>query len=338
MKVVHIIPCDGIGGVEIAAKRILDRETKELHIELFYIADRAASNFRQQLWNPLVFFKATKMILAKELDVILVSLWRSVIVALMIKLYRPKIKFVYFIHSTKTRHFLDTLFTHLAIRFSDFIFGDSKNTIETVVPNKFKNKSKVISFVLTNHPQISISRPKPAFVFWGRLNVNKNLTRSIKIFASIKQKYADSTFTIIGPDDGDLFSLKTLTEKLGVADNVIFTGGMALEDIKAHVEKSSFYLQTSDFEGMAMAVVEAMQMGLVPVVTKVGEISEYCKDGTNAIIVNRDEKVRNRVDVLLSDDKEFEKVRLAAINTWRNKLLYNDSLISNLLLICETDS
>ena len=38
---------------------------------------------------------------------------------------------------------------------------------------------------------------------------------------------------------------------------------------------ASFYLQTSKFEGFAMSVVESMMMGLVPVVTPVGEIGRY---------------------------------------------------------------
>jgi len=339
LKVIHIIPCDGIGGVEISAKKMLERNVKEFEFEfeLFYVADRNHPNFKKQLWSPLTFFHAVKIILEKKPDIILVSLWRSVIVGLLIKLYRPKVKFVYFVHSTKTRHFIDAIFTNLGIIMSDIIFGDSKNTIETLVPKKYVHKTKIISFVLTNHPQISYEASKPTFVFWGRLNKIKNLTRALNIFATVKEKYPDAFFTIIGPNDGDLNTLTSLTRQLNIEKNVLFTGGLDLEEIKKHAAKSCFYLQTSNSEGMAMAVVEAMQMGLIPIVTKVGEIREYCKDGSNSVIVNVDNKVRNRIDLLLNDKKEFEKIRRLAKATWADKLLYNDSLIANLIAIQKSD-
>ena len=37
-----------------------------------------------------------------------------------------------------------------------------------------------------------------------------------------------------------------------------------------------------------MSVVEAMQIGLVPIVTPVGEIARYCVDGKNAVWVQED--------------------------------------------------
>jgi glycosyltransferase involved in cell wall biosynthesis len=333
LKVIHIVPCDGIGGVEIAAKKMLGHTAEPFEFELFYIADRNAKNFKTQLWSPLYFIKACKIILRKNPDTILISLWRSVILALMIKLIRPRIKFIYFIHSTKTRHFLDAIFTRLGIVFSDVIFGDSKNSIDMVVPPKYHPKSKVISFVLTHHEQVTFEEPKPTFVFWGRLNRNKNLSLALDIFAMVKEKYPAAHFTIIGPDDGDLARLILQTKKLNIEQNVEFTGGLDLEEIKHHAAKACFYLQTSDFEGMAMAVVEAMQMGLIPVVTKVGEIREYCKDGTNSIIVNNPKKVRNRIDLLLENPKEFKNVRLKARETWSNNLLYNNSLVENLVTV-----
>ena len=41
---------------------------------------------------------------------------------------------------------------------------------------------------------------------------------------------------------------------------------------------------------MAFSVVEAMQLGLVPVVTAVGEIRAYCHNGQNAVRIETDEQ------------------------------------------------
>ena len=54
--------------------------------------------------------------------------------------------------------------------------------------------------------------------------------------------------------------------------------------VKHYAKKCSFFLQLSFYEGFAMSVIEAMQLGLVPVVTNVGEISNYCIDNFNGVI------------------------------------------------------
>ncbi len=38
---------------------------------------------------------------------------------------------------------------------------------------------------------------------------------------------------------------------------------------------------------MAISVIEAMQAGLVPIVTPVGEITGYCSDGVNSVFFEK---------------------------------------------------
>ncbi|EFH2676779.1 glycosyltransferase, partial [Escherichia coli] len=45
-------------------------------------------------------------------------------------------------------------------------------------------------------------------------------------------------------------------------------------------------LQFSHFEGMAMSVVDAMQVGVIPIVNNVGEIPNYVKNNINGIILD----------------------------------------------------
>ena len=61
-------------------------------------------------------------------------------------------------------------------------------------------------------------------------------------------------------------------------NDVKFLGPKDLDSIIELTEETSFYLQTSKLEGMAMSVIESMQVGLIPLVTNVGEIQYYCFD------------------------------------------------------------
>ena len=49
--------------------------------------------------------------------------------------------------------------------------------------------------------------------------------------------------------------------------NVKIYSEMSFDEIKKYAKKSSFFIQSSIAEGMAMSVLESMQLGLVPIVT-----------------------------------------------------------------------
>ena len=79
---------------------------------------------------------------------------------------------------------------------------------------------------------------------------------------------------------------------------------------------------------MAMSVVEAMQLGLVPVVTPVGEIRNYCRQGENAILIQSDEAAVDDVMKVLRDVEGYVTMQNEAAATWLGKPLYADSMLA----------
>jgi len=79
---------------------------------------------------------------------------------------------------------------------------------------------------------------------------------------------------------------------------------------------------------MAMSVVEAMQLGLVPVVTPVGEIASYCTDNQNSIIVKHDEDAVRRIRDLIAHPGAYERLARNAQTCWQARPLYRDSVLS----------
>lgn len=98
--------------------------------------------------------------------------------------------------------------------------------------------------------------------------------------------------------------------------------------------KCIFYLQTSDLEGMAMSVLEAMQLGLVPVVTPVGEIASYCRHQENSLLITSDRQAVDDILGLLNNSRMYEQLRERAIATWTDKPLYSESVVQACLEIC----
>jgi glycosyltransferase involved in cell wall biosynthesis len=88
---------------------------------------------------------------------------------------------------------------------------------------------------------------------------------------------------------------------------------------------------------MALSVVEAMQLGLVPIITPVGEIKNYCIDGFNAVVIDNEKNTVNKVLDILNNIESFQKLRKNAINTWENSLIYEDNVLANCRKLLKED-
>ena len=326
-KIIHLAPYDGIGGVETAVRSMGKFKHDGIDFEVDFIF-KAVAHARQKwaTFDPLALLSAVKRIIAADADVLIVSLWRAAIVGVLAKCLRPRLKLVVFIHNTVDAHWLDFIFTRLAMRLAHEVWADSQASLRERFPHLAPERCRVISFVTGRFEALPAREASPDFLFWGRIKVQKGLDRALRIFADILRQNPAARFWIIGPDGGVLQSTQQLCKSLGLTDKVFFLGAATLAEIADHARKASFYLQTSQFEGMAMSVVEAMQMGLVPVVTPVGEIPSYCSHGVNALIVKSDRQAVDDVRDLLRSNEKYQSMRRNAIATWKDRPLCAESV------------
>lgn len=326
-KIVHLLPFDGIGGVEIAALSMDNLKCEGIEFEVAYIFREGTSALdRWATLNLLGMLSAVNKILAGDIDVLIVSLWRSAIVGILAKFFRPKLKLVVFSHNSIDVHWLDYISTRLSINLAHEIWADSQASLRKRFPRLLKSKIRIISFVTRNFEVLPSRKVSPDFIFWGRITAQKGLDHALLIFAEVLKQNPAARFWIIGPDRGALFSIQQLCKSLGLQDNVFFLGAATMDEIVVHALEATFYLQTSRFEGMAMSVVEAMQMGLVPIVSPVGEIPYYCSHYVNALIVKTDRQVVEDVNALLSSNEKYKSMKLNVVETWKNKPVYAHSV------------
>jgi glycosyltransferase involved in cell wall biosynthesis len=325
-RIIHLIPWDGVGGVETAARSIGPVADGEMLLEVDHIFKKETNGPIARLLAPLALLSQALRRSRDDVDILIVSLWRSYIVGAIFKLLRPRSKLVVFLHFPSHVHWLDRLATRWAASLADEIWADSQATMAGRLTG-VQSKNRVISFVSRRFDPPPARAVEPSFMFWGRLAPGKGLERAVRIFASIEEKRRSARFVIIGPDRGVAAPLKTLVASLGLQDKVTFWGPATQEEIVGLAGKASFYLQTSEQEGMAMSVVEAMQLGLAPVVTPVGEIGSYCRDGYNSVIVESDREAIAAVLELLNSDDRYQELRANAIATWDGGKLYRESVL-----------
>lgn len=84
----------------------------------------------------------------------------------------------------------------------------------------------------------------------------------------------------IGPREGDL---RRLAARLGIAAQTVFAGSRS--DVPRLLPAFDVFCLTSQFEGLSIALVEAMAAGLPCVATAVGGMPEVIEDGTSGLLV-----------------------------------------------------
>lgn len=335
-QIVHVIPYDGIGGVEIAASSVTPGCYPGFVFRKVFVSSQNRTEPRAYVFepglgpenNPRAFLRTIAHLLRTKPDALILSLWRSCIVGLAIKILRPRTRLIVFLHNTRHSNVVDAALTRATAWLADAIWADSPSTAAQRLGSRWAASTRSISFLTIRLSRMAGDTPTPHFVTWGRLHPRKRIEWALEFFALIHARHPEARFVIIGPDRGEGPMLKAKAAQLGLQDAVDFVGPANLAQIAEYASHASFFIQTSRSEGMGMAAVEAMQFGLVPVVTPVGEIGKYVDDGRNGIWFADANDACAKVERLLADPAAFQAMSEAATQTWCDRPLYRDEFIA----------
>ena len=95
----------------------------------------------------------------------------------------------------------------------------------------------------------------------GRLGTEKNLAEVVELFAVAKKQYTNLYLLIVGNGPAKP-QLEELSERLGVAEYVIFTGMVPPEDVHAYYQLGDVFVSASTSETQGLTYVEAAANGL----------------------------------------------------------------------------
>lgn len=335
-QIVHVIPYDGIGGVEIATASVPAGRYPGFVFRKAFIACKGARAAAPYVYesgigpenNPFAFLRTIAHLVRARPQVLVLSLWRSCIVGLVVKALRPRTRLVVFLHNTRHSNSVDAVLTRVTARVADAIWADSASSAGQRLGPAWSSRTRPISFLTQRIARMAGDRAVPHFITWGRLHQRKRIELALDFFALVHARHPGARFTIIGPDRGEGAMLKAKATALGLQDAVRFAGPADMDQIADHASDCAFFVQTSRSEGMGMAVVEAMQLGLVPVVTPVGEIGTYVADGHNGIWFTSAQDAADRVERLLADPATFRTMSLAATQVWEGQPLYRDEFLA----------
>lgn len=111
----------------------------------------------------------------------------------------------------------------------------------------------------------------------------KNHILMIKAYDLFLKRYPDSELVILG--DGEMRkNIEEAVEKYNLHEKVILKGNVS--NVAEELNKSDIYIMSSDYEGLSLAIAEAMSCGLPIVTTASGGTVDIVKDGINGFVTS----------------------------------------------------
>jgi len=169
---------------------------------------------------------------------------------------------------------------------------------------KYPSKKDSIEFVATNvdadlfypvEPEVKminrekllgpygVAKNEIVISFVGRLDSSKDPILLISSFKELLLQRNNIKLVLIG--DGVLMpKLKSIVDESGLGEKFVFLGFKSAAEVAAILQVSDIFTLTSAYEGMPIALTEAMSCGLPVVTTDVGEVRKLVKPGFNGEI------------------------------------------------------
>lgn len=197
------------------------------------------------------------------------------------------------------------------------------NDAKAAYPDNISEKGTVIFNPINDKlPEPYFGEREKYVTTFCRISRQKNLPVLVEAFAEFHKEFNDYRLKIIGEpqNDDDRASLnetKALADKLGITDYIDFMPFSA--QVHGLIIRDAMYVNSSDYEGMSNAMLEAMAIGM-PII---------CTDcpigGANAVIENNENGILTEVG---NADELCEAMkRIASDRKFADKLSHNASQI-----------
>jgi len=175
-------------------------------------------------------------------------------------------------HSTKAKIIFKQVY-----KFANKVIGVSKSVKDFLVEIQEIEPSKgEVIYNPVTPPKIVDRELQDVFtiVSVGRLEIVKNQQLLITAFSKLKNKY--SKLILVG-EGRERSNLENLVKKLNLEDRVSITGFTSNPEL--YLAKADLFVLPSLSEGFGIATVEAMQVGIPCLCSRVGGIPEFIEDG-----------------------------------------------------------
>ncbi|MBZ9729067.1 glycosyltransferase [Salegentibacter sp. JZCK2] len=339
IKVLHIIKSLGRGGAEMLLPETLklhDKEKFEFHyiyflpwkdqmVEAIKDAEGKVTCFeaKDNIRLLIQFKRIIRYCKEHKIDLIHCHLpWAGFVGRLVHR--KTGIPVIYTEHNMQERYHIATKSINkisfnsqsLALGVSQDVSESIKRNIQPKIPvQTLLNGVNTESFQRSGDSKIrsQLGIPEDAIVI-GNVAVfrfQKRLVEWLQVIKKIREKNSNVYGIIVGA--GPLEEeIKKEWKDLELEKFVFFPG--LKTDVKPYFEVMDIFMMASSFEGLPIALLEAMSMECAVVSTDAGGIKEVIRDGKDGLTcpVDEWEQLANKVQILLDEPESLKKYKLAA--------------------------
>ena len=143
----------------------------------------------------------------------------------------------------------------------------------------------------------------------ARLDKQKDHRTLLKALSKLKHK--DWMVDLLGDGPYDQ-NLKAFVDELGISDKVNFAG--LVPNVIPFMEQSDLVMLITHYEGLPIAILEAISLGIPVIASDVGGVSEAVIDGENGFLVERKdvEGIMESLNTLFENPEILKKMSLSS--------------------------
>lgn len=164
------------------------------------------------------------------------------------------------------------------------------NDAMAAYPENISKKGTVIFNPINNLlPEAYFGEREKYITTFCRISRQKNLPVLVEAFSEFHREFSDYRLKIIGEPQNDddraaLAETKTLAEKLVITEHIDFHPFSA--SVHGLIIRDAMYVNSSDYEGMSNAMLEAMAIGMPVVCTDcpIGGANAVIRSGENGLL------------------------------------------------------
>lgn len=164
-------------------------------------------------------------------------------------------------------------------------------------------------------------------VYLGRLSVEKDPARFIRIMKKVIDHRSDTKIAVIG--NGNLENdIQEMARQLNLTNNIDFLGFQ--EKPYMYLNKAKVMVMTSKWEGIPMSALEAMALGVPIVSTPTDGLTMLIENGKCGFLSNEDNILAGKIELLLSNEelhRTFSNEVLKRAKELNDMIHYREQLI-----------
>lgn len=164
---------------------------------------------------------------------------------------------------------LDAVAVRRLLRGADavlYLTPHEREGLDVVVGAPLANTVRLINGTPAQEERPAPEGP-PRILYSARLQARKRPVDFVDAAPAVLAEHPDAHFVVAGPDEGELAAVRARIGELGLTDRFTVPGALSSEQVLAELRRAHVYVLPSVDEPFPMSVLEALAVGVPPVVT-----------------------------------------------------------------------